>query len=85
MARPSPAVASEPASATPGVFSADSLMSHVRDTGQQTGTWVSTPEFEELEPGEVGGFTVAGIAMLVCRNSFTHRRQASRSECRRHA
>ncbi|MDH6280373.1 NifU family protein [Prescottella agglutinans] len=59
--------ASEPASATPGVFSADSLMSHVRDTGQQAGTWVSTPEFEELEPGEVGGFTVAGIAMLVCR------------------
>lgn len=59
--------AGEPAAATPGVFSVDSLMSHVRDSEQHPGTWVSAPEFEELGPGEVGGFTVGGLAMLVCR------------------
>lgn len=52
---------------TPGVFSVDSLMSHVRDEHQHGGTWLAVPEFEELRPGEVGGYTIGELAMLVCR------------------
>lgn len=53
--------------ATPGVFSVDSLLSHVRDEQPHGGTWLAVPEFEELGPGEVGGFTIGGLTMLVCR------------------
>ncbi|PTR23600.1 Fe-S cluster biogenesis protein NfuA [Rhodococcus sp. OK519] len=52
---------------TPGVFTVDSLMSHVREDAQQSGTWLSAEEFADLAPGEVGGFTVGGLPMLVCR------------------
>ncbi|MGF7120367.1 NifU family protein [Rhodococcus sp. AG1013] len=52
---------------TPGVFTADSLLSHVRETTPQNGNWLAVPEFAELAPGEVGGFTVGGLTMLVCR------------------
>ncbi|WP_430334324.1 NifU family protein [Rhodococcus sp. ACT016] len=57
----------EPAAATPGVFSVDSLMSHVRDPEQHPGTWMAAPEFADLAPDEVGGFTLGGLTMLVCR------------------
>ena len=52
---------------TPGVFSVDSVLSHVREAEPGSGIWLAVPEFEELGPGEVGGFTVGGLAMLVCR------------------
>ncbi|MCA1005189.1 NifU family protein [Rhodococcus hoagii] len=52
---------------TPGVFTVDSLMSHVREEAPQTGTWLAAEEFTELAPGEVGGYTVGGLPMLVCR------------------
>lgn len=67
-------VDTEPATtpAAPGVFSADSLMSHVRDEHARdeqlrAGTWLAVPEFEELRPGEAGGFDIGGLMMLVCR------------------
>ncbi|CAM3144783.1 NifU family protein [Prescottella defluvii] len=52
---------------TPGVFPVDSLLAHVRESAQPSGNWLAVPEFGELEPGEVGGFTVGGLTMLVCR------------------
>ncbi|MGW9565720.1 NifU family protein [Prescottella equi] len=52
---------------TAGVFTVDSLMSHVREEPTRSGTWLAAEEFAELAPGEVGGFTVGGLSMLVCR------------------
>lgn len=52
---------------TPGVFTVDSLMSHVREETPRNGTWLAAEEFADLAPGEVGGFTVGGLPMLVCR------------------
>ncbi|WP_280233344.1 NifU family protein [Nocardia cyriacigeorgica] len=49
------------------VFSADSLFTRVRSAPSHAGSWVSVPELEELAPGEVGGFVVAGLAVLACR------------------
>ncbi|MFC9358470.1 NifU family protein [Rhodococcus sp. NPDC057014] len=54
-----------------GLIAAESLFSHVHPNGMDgssgTGTWVSVPELEELTPGEVAGFSVAGLPILVCR------------------
>ncbi|KAF0960985.1 NifU family protein [Rhodococcus sp. T7] len=54
-----------------GLIAAESLFSHVHPNGMDgstgTGTWVSVPELEELTPGEVAGFSVAGLPVLVCR------------------
>ncbi|MGQ4597658.1 NifU family protein [Nocardia sp. R6R-6] len=58
-------VAAAPESA--GVIPADSLLSRVRSGGHRSGSWVAVPELAELRAGEVGGFTVAGLAVLACR------------------
>ncbi|MFC9835780.1 NifU family protein [Rhodococcus sp. NPDC127530] len=54
-----------------GLIAAESLFSHVHSDGSDgsinTGTWVSVPELDELTPGEVAGFSVAGLPILVCR------------------
>ncbi|MGQ4614897.1 NifU family protein [Nocardia sp. R7R-8] len=50
-----------------GVISADSLFSRVRADGARSGNWVVFPELAELNAGEVGGFTVAGMTVLACR------------------
>ncbi|WP_039799295.1 NifU family protein [Nocardia araoensis] len=50
-----------------GVISADSLFSRVRADGARSGNWVAVPELAELNAGEVGGFTVAGLTVLACR------------------
>lgn len=55
------------AAPTPGVFTVDSLMSHVREDAAGSGTWLPAEEFADLAAGEVGGFTVGGLPMLVCR------------------
>ncbi|MGZ4583126.1 MAG: Rieske (2Fe-2S) protein, partial [Mycobacterium sp.] len=31
------------------------------------GTWYGVPELAELQPGEVGGFVIAGSTVLACR------------------
>ncbi len=50
-----------------GVISADSLFSRVHTGGHRSGNWVAVPELAELRAGEVGGFAVAGLAVLACR------------------
>jgi Fe-S cluster biogenesis protein NfuA/nitrite reductase/ring-hydroxylating ferredoxin subunit len=48
------------------VIPADSLMSHMR--AQPHGqVWHQVPDVADLEVGEVGGFAVAGTAVLACR------------------
>jgi Fe-S cluster biogenesis protein NfuA/nitrite reductase/ring-hydroxylating ferredoxin subunit len=59
-------VASEPA-ATSSVISADSLMSRVHTRDFAGAAWHQLPDLEDLGPGEVGGFLVAGVAILACR------------------
>ncbi|MBH0780824.1 NifU family protein [Nocardia bovistercoris] len=53
----------------PGLIPADTLLARVHaDPGApHGGSWIATPELGELGPGEVGGFTVAGTAVIACR------------------
>ncbi|BBZ17205.1 NifU family protein [Mycolicibacterium gadium] len=53
-----------------GLISVDSLMSrvHTKDTVDGAGAaWRPLPEIADLDPGEVGGFLVAGVPILACR------------------
>lgn len=50
-----------------GLIPADSLFSRVHRGGAPGGTWCAVPEVEQLRDGEVGGFVVAGLPILVCR------------------
>lgn len=59
-------VAAEP-KAISGLISVDSLMSRVHTKGNLAATWHPVPDIEELSPGEVGGFLVAGVSVLACR------------------
>ncbi|MGW6375179.1 NifU family protein [Rhodococcus sp. NPDC055112] len=59
-------VAAQPDS-EPGLIAAESLFSHVHATDGPAGTWCPAPELEQLAPGEVGGFVVGGLPILVCR------------------
>ena len=46
-----------------GVIPAEALLARLR----RSTAWQPVPELAELFPGEVGGFRVAGTAMLACR------------------
>src|SRR5579875_206148 len=46
------------------VIPAASLLAKVHSTGA---AWHQVPEIADLVPGEVGGFLVAGLSILVCR------------------
>jgi Fe-S cluster biogenesis protein NfuA/nitrite reductase/ring-hydroxylating ferredoxin subunit len=60
-------VTAEPVSG-PAVIPAESLLAHVRSNGQSNGaTWHPLPELADLEPGDVAGFRVSGVNLLVCR------------------
>ncbi|AQA24791.1 nifU-like domain protein [Rhodococcus sp. MTM3W5.2] len=59
-------VAAQPDS-EPGLIAAESLFSHVHAPSGPAGTWCPAPELEQLAPGEVGGFVVGGLPILVCR------------------
>jgi Fe-S cluster biogenesis protein NfuA/nitrite reductase/ring-hydroxylating ferredoxin subunit len=59
-------VAAQPDS-EPGLIAAESLFSHVHAPPGPAGTWCPAPELEQLAPGEVGGFVVGGLPILVCR------------------
>ncbi|BBX03109.1 hypothetical protein BST36_22305 [Mycolicibacterium moriokaense] len=50
-----------------GLISVDSLMSRVHTKGTHNGAWQPLPEIEDLHPGEVGGFLIAGVPILACR------------------
>ncbi|MGW1737661.1 NifU family protein [Nocardia sp. NPDC001965] len=59
------AAAAEPAE--PGVFSAESLFARVHTDEPRSGRWVVVPELDDLAAGEIGGFEVAGVAVLAGR------------------
>ncbi|MRH88393.1 hypothetical protein GFY24_13215 [Nocardia sp. SYP-A9097] len=50
-----------------GLIAADSLFSRVHAEGRSAGSWIAAPELAQLQPGEVGGFAVAGMTILACR------------------
>ncbi|NMO02806.1 Rieske 2Fe-2S domain-containing protein [Gordonia sp. TBRC 11910] len=62
-------VDTEPApSSTPDLIPADSLLAKVHSTPSPGhGTWIPVPELDDLLPGEVGGYALGGLTMLVCR------------------
>lgn len=47
-----------------GLIRPESLFSHVHS--DKSGTWCAVTEFEGLEEGEVGGFTITGSPVLAC-------------------
>ncbi|MDT5348822.1 MAG: hypothetical protein QOH91_2109 [Mycobacterium sp.] len=49
------------------VIPAESLMAHLHSNGLGSTGWHPLPEVADLQPGEVGGFLVAGTTLLVCR------------------
>ena len=59
-------VAAEPQSSS-GPIPAESLLSRVRANGHGASAWYPAPEVADLDPGEVGGFQVAGTTVLACR------------------
>jgi Fe-S cluster biogenesis protein NfuA/nitrite reductase/ring-hydroxylating ferredoxin subunit len=50
-----------------GLISVDSLMSRVHTRDTAGAAWHPLPGIEDLGPGEVGGFLVAGVPILACR------------------
>jgi Fe-S cluster biogenesis protein NfuA/nitrite reductase/ring-hydroxylating ferredoxin subunit len=70
-------VAAEPTTKAPNaksVIPAESLLAHVHSNGPSNGhsatTWCPVPQMAELEPGEVAGFRVEGVAetvVVACR------------------
>ena len=65
-------VAPEPAAAElTTVIPAESLLAQVharaRVNGGSSAAWHPVPDLEDLAPGEVGGFSVAGAVVLACR------------------
>ena len=56
------------ADAGPAVIPAESLLARVHDNGGGgAAAWHPVPDLAELAPGEVGGFSVAGVVVLACR------------------
>jgi Fe-S cluster biogenesis protein NfuA/nitrite reductase/ring-hydroxylating ferredoxin subunit len=49
------------------VIPAQSLLNRVHANGHRAAAWHPVPELAELEPGEIGGFLVAGMTALACR------------------
>jgi Fe-S cluster biogenesis protein NfuA/nitrite reductase/ring-hydroxylating ferredoxin subunit len=52
---------------SPSVIPIESLMSRVHTRESSGAAWHPVPDIAELTSGEVGGFTVAGMTVLVCR------------------
>ena len=52
------------------VIPAESLLAQVHSRGSSNGggsAWHQVPDLADLAPGEVGGFSVAGVTVLACR------------------
>jgi len=63
-------VAPEPEAAQgSAVIPAESLLAQVHSRGSSSGgsAWHQVPDLADLAPGEVGGFSVAGVVVLACR------------------
>lgn len=56
-----------PADASAPVIPATALLSRVRQDAPVGASWHPVPEFADLAPGDVGGFSVAGTTVLACR------------------
>lgn len=54
-------------STTSGLISAESLMSRIPPRAAASAAWHPVAGLEDLTPGEVGGFLVAGVPFLACR------------------
>jgi Fe-S cluster biogenesis protein NfuA/nitrite reductase/ring-hydroxylating ferredoxin subunit len=50
-----------------GVIPAESLLTRVHANGHRLAAWHPVADLNDLAPGEVGGFLVAGITVLACR------------------
>jgi len=50
-----------------GVIPAESLLRRVHQNGHGPAGWHPVPDFAGLPPGDVGGFSVAGVTVLACR------------------
>jgi Fe-S cluster biogenesis protein NfuA/nitrite reductase/ring-hydroxylating ferredoxin subunit len=59
-------VAAEPSTAST-VIPADSLLSRVHSSAHAGARWHPAPDLADLQTGEVGGFVIAGTAVLACR------------------
>lgn len=55
------------AGAGPAVIPAESLLARVHGNGGSPAAWHPVPDLADLAPGEVGGFSVAGVVVLACR------------------
>jgi Fe-S cluster biogenesis protein NfuA/nitrite reductase/ring-hydroxylating ferredoxin subunit len=56
------------AAASAAVIPAESLLAQVHSRGPSSGSaWHQVPDLADLAPGEVGGFSVADVAVLACR------------------
>ncbi|MET0450328.1 MAG: NifU family protein [Mycobacterium sp.] len=55
------------ATSSSGLISVESLMSRIRQGDTPSAGWHRLPDLEDLGPGEVGGFLVAGVPILACR------------------
>jgi Fe-S cluster biogenesis protein NfuA/nitrite reductase/ring-hydroxylating ferredoxin subunit len=64
---PEPESPDSATSTSSGLISADSLMSRVHTKDSAGAAWHPVPDIEDLGPGEVGGFLVAGVPILACR------------------
>jgi Fe-S cluster biogenesis protein NfuA/nitrite reductase/ring-hydroxylating ferredoxin subunit len=60
-------VVAAPSSTTSGVIPTESLLARVHTNGHRAAAWQPAPELAELAPGEVGGYSMAGVTTLACR------------------
>jgi Fe-S cluster biogenesis protein NfuA/nitrite reductase/ring-hydroxylating ferredoxin subunit len=62
-------VTPETGAASATVISAESLLAQVHSRAQPSNgaAWHQVPDVADLAPGEVGGFSVAGVVVLACR------------------
>jgi nitrite reductase/ring-hydroxylating ferredoxin subunit len=60
-------VTAAPPAGSSTVIPTESLLAHVRSGGRGATTWHPLPELDELRPGEVAGFLVAGATVVGCR------------------
>ncbi len=51
----------------PAVIPTESLLARVHSNSGGSATWHPVPDLADLAPGEVGGFSVAGVVVLACR------------------
>src|SRR3984893_11100299 len=64
---PPEAAAAEPTAVIPAESLLAQVHSRVHANGGSSAAWHPVPDLADLAPGEVGGFSVAGVVVLACR------------------